>query len=1480
MAQQVFPTLSILAPKELESDTARARETIKSSIERALAGANNPTGASWRIKQVVHDVVRYRGKQFYGYHKEKDTFLRISLYDPQMVRRVADLLRTGAVLGTKFQVFESHVGYDLQFSVEYNIMGMSFAYFSRVSFRSLPRQRNPFFINAANWKHSVLEGDLNNRVWLSDAENKVSISSIKKQSNCELEMDAHCTSILNRERVLPEMGTQSTDFRDHEKQLIHSLAEIVSDERDRWPPEVFAKLAAKHETFTRSVSRSEIYEHSKRLRDAITKYLEQHQTSTEDDCESVTGNTGRLSRAERDLEWLQNLVIQDKGESDHEDDEEDDDLLDEDKQFQDKGKNDHEYEEDDLLDEDKQFEEEDEGKYQESPDETKEDLKAIEVLSQLPLLKQPQRELESDELIAIEEPKRKTPRIEKDDDGKEWILISSNDEPKTQKEHPCECIDDKTESPQTIIIQDDEEVVSLPFPLPGKNKDGKHLLVYSEPFPFLDQTTNKRMPQRNEATQFSQVSWSTATVKKKQEELTTRVKATFERLHSTTSANNQHLTIACTEVHVKTRKGFVPDAQKDPIKGVCLCIRDDDSLVSKKQDYKETFYIFAIPHMTDQGTLETTGPGWREIESFSVVLHFETELDLIKSYVAHVKLLDPDIMCAFNTKNGSYNYICKRAEVLGFDAAAELSRATTEKPEWKKDTSRDRKDGPRSIQWILYKLSERIPGRITFSVWDVLRRQIDASYYSLENLTYEILGWRIPHFSWGKRNKLWEGGDECIVANYLMQRCQATLLLLDATNFIPQTSECARTFGIDFQSCFDRGSQLRVESVMMRLTRSLHYVLLSCSRSDVFSQRPLECTPLTLEPPSSLNRDPVVVLDFQSLYPSMIVAYNICFSTCLGRVPLEALGSDSLPTEYQFGCTRYHLTKDILREVKNHVFVARNKVAFVQKEVRKGLLPRMVEDLLSTRILVKKAMKQEKAAAKPDVGRIQLEDARQFSLKMVCNFLYGYTSASYTGRMPCVDIGDSIVDCGRATVERAMRLIEAERWDSHTEQPRVIYGNTDSLFVTLPGRTLEEAFVLGQRMAERVTQSNPEPVTLQFEKVYMPCILLAKSKYVGYKYDSPDSIPHLVQGTWGEVDQEPELEAKGIELIRRDSCTLVRKIMDRTLRMIFDSSLQWSLSQSEPDYEQLRKTLGDYFVAQICKMETGQPNIGDYVFAKEVRLGTYSNPSCLPPAALIATKRMERDKNAEPLYAERVQYVVVTGSSSLRGGTFAKTMTLTTTEAGQGGGVGSNERLKDLIVAPQRVVHDQSLKINTEYYITKHVIPMLQRFLTSTINFDMAAWYRTYCLHYGKMLPPFVFTSWTPSHQHTAGITLQFGVKQHHKQRRTIDTFFQSCNCINCGDAIEPPPKANYQGIILCIHCRRTKAAAKARLLFHLNKMEIKLANIEQECRACCTPFATHKTTQEICNLEDLCSSTECPTWYKRNKVYREKMALTALLQR
>ncbi|MCP5815842.1 hypothetical protein NL365_28055, partial [Klebsiella pneumoniae] len=75
-------------------------------------------------------------------------------------------------------------------------------------------------------------------------------------------------------------------------------------------------------------------------------------------------------------------------------------------------------------------------------------------------------------------------------------------------------------------------------------------------------------------------------------------------------------------------------------------------------------------------------------------------------------------------------------------------------------------------------------------------------------------------------------------------------------------------------------------------------------------------------------------------------------------------------------------------------------------------------------------------------------------LKLLANVTYGYTSATFSGRMPCVEVADAIVQYGRETLERAISLIHATtEWGA-----TVVYGDTDSLFIYLPGRTKEDAF--------------------------------------------------------------------------------------------------------------------------------------------------------------------------------------------------------------------------------------------------------------------------------------------------------------------------------------------------------------------------------------------------------------------------------------
>jgi len=76
----------------------------------------------------------------------------------------------------------------------------------------------------------------------------------------------------------------------------------------------------------------------------------------------------------------------------------------------------------------------------------------------------------------------------------------------------------------------------------------------------------------------------------------------------------------------------------------------------------------------------------------------------------------------------------------------------------------------------------------------------------------------------------------------------------------------ARLFGMDFFSVLSRGSQYRVEAVILRVTKRLNYIMISPNKQQVACQPPMECVPLVMEPHSAFYPDPVVVLDFQVIY--------------------------------------------------------------------------------------------------------------------------------------------------------------------------------------------------------------------------------------------------------------------------------------------------------------------------------------------------------------------------------------------------------------------------------------------------------------------------------------------------------------------------------------------------------------------------------------------------------------------------------------
>ncbi|KAJ8132445.1 hypothetical protein O1611_g1179 [Lasiodiplodia mahajangana] len=703
----------------------------------------------------------------------------------------------------------------------------------------------------------------------------------------------------------------------------------------------------------------------------------------------------------------------------------------------------------------------------------------------------------------------------------------------------------------------------------------------------------------------------------------------------------QYMSTMSLEVHVNTRGKLVPNPEEDEIQAIFWCSKSDENSTARNSASPTSESGVIV--LSEDGSLARSMQRLTTTE----IIEESSELDLMVRMVEIVRTQDPDILTGYEVHGSSWGFLIERARLrYDYDLCDEFSRM--------KSQSR----GVLTSKWDFNTTSTiRVTGRHMINIWRSMRGELDLLQYTMENVVWHLLHRRIPHYPWHTLTSWYIGGkarDLTKLLRYYLTRTKLDLEILEANELTPRTSEQARVLGVDFFSVFSRGSQFKVESIMFRIAKPENFILVSPDRKQVGMQNALECLPLVMEPQSAFYNSPLVVLDFQSLYPSVMIAYNYCYSTFLGRI-VNWRGTNKM------GFTEYRRQQRLLELLKDYINIAPNGIMYCKTEVRKSLLAKMLTEILETRVMVKRGMKQDKG----DKTLQRLLNNRQLALKLLANVTYGYTSASFSGRMPCSEIADSIVQTGRETLERAIALIHSvDKWKAE-----VVYGDTDSLFIYLPGRTRHQAFDIGNEIAKTITDMNPRPIKLKFEKVYHPCVLLAKKRYVGYKYESKDQI-------------KPDFDAKGIETVRRNGTPAEQMIEEKALKILFETA----------DLSQVKA----YFQRQCTKIMRGGVSIQDFCFAREVKLGTYSERGPPPPGALISTKKMFEDARAEPQYGERVPYVVISGAPGAR--------------------------LIDRCVAPEELLSNSHLSLDSEYYISKNLIPPLER-IFNLVGANVRQWY-------------------------------------------------------------------------------------------------------------------------------------------------------------
>nr|XP_012234018.1 PREDICTED: DNA polymerase zeta catalytic subunit [Linepithema humile] len=811
---------------------------------------------------------------------------------------------------------------------------------------------------------------------------------------------------------------------------------------------------------------------------------------------------------------------------------------------------------------------------------------------------------------------------------------------------------------------------------------------------------------------------------------------------------HQHLTLLVLEVHAVTRDDLLPDPQLDSIAALFYAVYND---VSTDASEHGAIIVNSSPISARLNKIHSAS-------AMCPILYVLTEQDVFDNLVKLIEQHNPEILLGWEVETLSWGYVFQRAHHLGLNNfPLKISKVPHIQISSKFDAHTFDKDDAGEI---------KVLGRNILDVWRIMRHEAALLTYTFENVMHHVLRERIPCFSFKTLSTWWKHESMVVksrVIRHYTVRILGTLKLLNHLDIIGRTCEHARLFGIQFYEVFSRGSQFRVESMMLRLAKPMNYIPISPSMHQRARMRAPECLPLIMEPESKLYTDPLIVLDFQSLYPSMIIAYNYCFSTCLGRI--EHVGQYG---PFQFGAATLRVNKNTALKLQDKMNFSPCGVAFVKKEVRQGILPRMLAEILNTRLMVKESMKLYPAENR---ALQRVLHSQQLGLKLIANVTYGYTSANFSGRMPCIEIGDSVVSKGRETLERAIKLVESTpKWGA-----RVVYGDTDSLFVLLHGKSREEAFTIGEEIADAVTAANPPPIKLKFEKVLHPSILQTKKRYCGHMYETRDQ-------------EKPEFLAKGIETVRRDGCPAVSKILEKALKILFDTK----------DVSLVKL----YITKQFDKIFRRRVSIQDLTFAKEFRgMRGYKANACVP--ALELTRRLlKKDPRAVPRTSERVRYIIVAGAP--------------------------NQALIHCVRTPMEVISDPALIPNSVYYITKVIIPPLNRCF-NLFGIDVNTWYKEM--------------------SHRSNFENIVHVKGNNP-KSTIRQFFRSVACIVCEEQTTKE---------VCPECLLQPSRTILVLLEKIKQLERNHQQIAAICHSC------------IGRVGDIeCISLDCPVLYRMSQARKE----------
>ena len=618
------------------------------------------------------------------------------------------------------------------------------------------------------------------------------------------------------------------------------------------------------------------------------------------------------------------------------------------------------------------------------------------------------------------------------------------------------------------------------------------------------------------------------------------------------------------------------------------------------------------------------------------VIRVADEYELCLAFTNLIRDNDPDLVMGYNTFIFDDSYLDARLKRLLKDWDFGGSRLKGVRPQFKSAGWSSKQSRTNILDYIYF------PGRVSFDMYRVVRKEQKLSKYSLNHVSQVFLNnskYDVPYKEMFKiyksQSEVIDKYERCIkewiykdpnkddssdniyedlesdlypftvlddcckckpiyydnvseetikdvvigynaakddmtkVSAYCVQDAELVIDLFEYFKTWIAAVEMSNTVGVRIFDVYNRGQQMRGFSMLYDLLTRNNTIMDYQELTDTGKfQGAYVGTPI----PGLYEY--VITLDFNSLYPSIIMAYNICYST---YIPPEV---EMTEEEEKERChvieieedVEVEYTEDEMNEEGQMVTVEKKRIEhisrrhrFIKQKYHLGFIPRIVKKLVDTRKLVKNEMKvlvellKNKSLSDEEREKIESDldilDKRQLALKTAGNSVYGLLGIK-KGRLPFRPGAESTTAKGRDLIHISNHYLE----DNY--QATVVYGDTDStMFIipevvylkdgtTIPGVTDgKTCYEWAKRMEHEISATFPDPLYLEFEKMAR-MLSIAPKKYSMWKYDPLAKIKNelgeeIDNPGFGLLYDKKHKDAylmKGIILARRDNCQWQRNI--------------------------------------------------------------------------------------------------------------------------------------------------------------------------------------------------------------------------------------------------------------------------------------------------------------------------------------------------